>query len=154
LLVKINLPAGKNSGLLSNHLRIVTPMKIEHLAIWVEDLEKMRAFYAHYFQLISGEKYHNPTKHFQSYFLRTEASAARLELMHRPDVALQNGPRGQVQGLAHFAISVGSKAAVDQLTERLRTDGYTIAGEPRTTGDGYYESVVLDPEGNLVEITE
>jgi len=129
-------------------------MKIEHLAIWVEDLEQMRAFYTRYFRLISGEKYHNPTKHFQSYFLRTEQSAARMELMHRPDIAIHNGQRGHTLGLAHFAISVGSKAAVDQLTERLRTDGYTIAGEPRTTGDGYYESVVLDPEGNVVEITE
>jgi lactoylglutathione lyase len=129
-------------------------VKIEHLAIWVEDLEKVRAFYTHYFQLSSGEKYYNPTKHFQSYFLRTEESAARLELMHRPDISLHDGTRGQVHGLAHFAISVGSQAAVDQLTERLRADGYTIAGEPRTTGDGYYESVVLDPEGNVVEITE
>ena len=74
--------------------------------------------------------------------------------MHRPDIADHTGLRGMSHGLAHISISVGSKAKVDELTESIRKDGFTVEGEPRTTGDGYYESVVLDPEGNLVEITE
>ncbi|WP_262919139.1 VOC family protein [Niabella hibiscisoli] len=74
--------------------------------------------------------------------------------MHRPDIVSQTSQRGLITGIAHLAISVGSKEMVDLLTQRLREDGFTIAGEPRTTGDGYYESVVLDTEGNLVEITE
>jgi len=74
-------------------------------------------------------------------------------LMHRPDILQYVGARGQMTGITHFAISVGSKELVNQLTERLRSDGYIIYGEPRTTGDGYYESVILDPEGNLIEIT-
>lgn len=129
-------------------------MKIEHLAIWVRDLEGMKDFYEQYFQARAGEKYHNPTKHFTSYFL-SFSEGCRLEIMHKPDILpnRQDADR-QSEGLVHFAMSVGSKEAVDQLTERLRQDGYVIHGEPRTTGDGYYESVVLDPEGNLVEVTE
>jgi lactoylglutathione lyase len=128
-------------------------MKIEHLAIWVKDLEKTKAFYEKYFQARSGEKYHNPKKQFESYFL-SFADGPRLELMHRPDLKVFIKDRHQeFIGLAHFAISVGSKEKVDTLTEHLRKDGYEVIGEPRTTGDGYYESVVLDPEGNRIEIT-
>ena len=127
-------------------------MKIEHLAIWVKDLEASRTFYERYFNASAGAKYHNPTKSFTSYFLSFEGGP-RLELMHRPDVVklLQDGQ--EVMGLTHFAISVGSRSKVDELTEQLRKDGFSIIGEPRTTGDGYYESVVLDPEGNRIEIT-
>ena len=127
-------------------------MKIEHLAIWVTDLEASRTFYETYFNARAGEKYHNPTKSFTSYFLSFR-DGPRLELMHRPDIAklLQDGQ--EAMGLTHFAISVDSKSKVDELTEQLRKDGITIVGEPRTTGDGYYESVVLDPEGNRIEIT-
>lgn len=127
-------------------------MRIEHLAIWVTDLEASKDFYTSYFEASAGEKYHNPQKSFTSYFLRFE-SGSRLELMHRPDVAKLLEVGQEVIGLTHFAISVGSKEKVDRLTERLRNDGYGIIGEPRTTGDGYYESVVLDPEGNRIEIT-
>jgi len=127
-------------------------MRIEHLAIWVTDLEASKDFYTSYFEASAGEKYHNPQKSFTSYFLRFE-SGSRLELMHRPDVAKLLEVGQEVIGLTHFAISVGSKEKVDRLTERLRNDGYGIVGEPRTTGDGYYESVVLDPEGNRIEIT-
>jgi len=127
-------------------------MNIEHLAIWANDLEKMKAFYLEFFSLSSNEKYHNPKKQFSSYFL-SFASGARLELMHRPDIAALMKQAGETLGLAHFAVSVGSKEKVDSLTERIRESGYTIVGEPRTTGDGYYESVIADPEGNLVEIT-
>jgi lactoylglutathione lyase len=128
-------------------------MKIEHLAIWVNDLETMRHFYMRYFDMTSNEKYINPAKGFSSYFLSFQNSKTRLELMHRPDIAGFLGKKGERNGIAHFAISVGSKEKVDTLTERLRADKFTIEGEPRTTGDGYYESIILDPEGNLVEIT-
>ncbi|WP_405384704.1 VOC family protein [Maribacter sp. LLG6340-A2] len=126
-------------------------MRIEHIAIWVTNLEEMRKFYVTYFNAVAGEKYHNPTKEFTSYFL-SFAEGARLEIMHTPSINKSNYTKEHT-GLIHFAMSTGSKAQVDLLTEKLRVDGFTIAGEPRTTGDGYYESVVLDPEGNQIEIT-
>ncbi|MBS1935505.1 MAG: VOC family protein [Bacteroidetes bacterium] len=128
-------------------------MKIEHLAIWVDDLETMREFYLKYFDVTSGEKYTNEKKGFTSYFLVFGGSKTRLELMNRKDIVREPGKRGFMKGIAHFAISVGGKEAVNELTERLRADNYTIESEPRTTGDGYYESVVSDPEGNYVEIS-
>ncbi len=128
-------------------------MKIEHLAIWADDLEKMREFYLKYFDMTSNEKYINEKKGFSSYFLSFGEGKARLEIMNRMDIHEEPEKRGFSKGIAHFAISVGGKEAVDQLTERLRNDHYTIESEPRTTGDGYYESVVLDPEGNYVEIS-
>ncbi len=128
-------------------------MKIEHLAIRANDIERMKDFYTQYFDAIPGEKYFNPSKDFTSYFLSFEAGC-RLELMHKPSILNgQNNDREEYMGIVHFAISVGSKKAVDQLTERLRSDGFKIIGEPRTTGDGYYESVILDPENNRIEIT-
>ncbi len=127
-------------------------MKIEHLALWTRNLEKMKAFYLEFFELTSNEKYHNPKKNFSSYFLSFE-NGARIELMHRPDIAeIIDRPELKL-GLTHFAISVGSKEKVDQLTELIRSSGYKVVGEPRTTGDGYYESVIADPEGNLIELT-
>ena len=126
---------------------------IEHIAIWVKDLDGMKIFYEKYFGAVAGQQYHNPAKGFYSYFMRF-GDGCRLELMQMPTIpeSLDN-PASQFTGLIHFAVSVGSRTRVDALTERLREDGYTIAGEPRTTGDGYYESVVFDPEGNRVEIT-
>lgn len=113
----------------------------------------MKLFYEKYFQATAGEKYHNPKKNFESYFLQFEVGA-RLELMHKSEISPRSNDIGQEYlGLTHFAIAVGSKEKVDSLTEQLRTDGFEISGEPRTTGDGYYESVVLDPEGNRIEIT-
>lgn len=133
-------------------------MKIDHLALWVRDLEAMKAFYVNFFEAQSNEKYHNPKKEFSSYFLSFPGSDARLELMHNPltadrykdDWADQSAPR---LGYIHIAMSVGSRELVDSKTQELREAGYSVLGEPRTTGDGYYESVVADPEGNLVEIT-
>lgn len=125
-------------------------MKIEHLAIWVNDLEAMRAFYEQYFQAQAGEKYHNPKKQFTSYFL-TFSSGCRLELMHRPDINDQ-GSEERI-GITHIAIAVGSKEEVDEMTAQFREDGFQVVGEPRTTGDGYYESVILDLEGNRIELT-
>ena len=128
-------------------------MNIEHVAIWIDDLESMREFYVTYFDMVSNEKYTNVQKGFTSYFLTFGENRTRLELMNRPDVTEQPFNRGFHKGIAHLAISVGDKETVRLLTERLRTDRYEVVGEPRTTGDGYYESVVLDPEGNHIEIT-
>ena len=127
-------------------------MRIEHIAILTRDLEKMRDFYLEFFDLRSGEKYYNPQKQFSSYFLEFE-NGARIELMHLPEIGELNKKSELKFGLAHFAISVGTKEKVDALTESIRNNGYKIIGEPRTTGDGYYESVVADPEGNRIEIT-
>ena len=128
-------------------------MKITHLAIYAKDLEKMKSFYERYFLGKAGPSYHNPQKNFTSYFLSL-GDGPRLELMNKQDIPdLQNGQNSEHLGIIHFAISVGSKARVDSLTEEIKSDGYQVVGEPRTTGDGYYESVVLDPEGNRIEIT-
>jgi lactoylglutathione lyase len=128
-------------------------MKIDHVAIWCRDIEKLKGFYEKYFSAKANEKYFNSTKNFSSYFL-VFGQGCRLELMQMPGVPdSKNDFEKQFTGLIHLAISVGSKQTVDELTERLRSDGYSIVGEPRTTGDGYYESVVLDPENNRIEIT-
>ena len=128
-------------------------MRIEHLAIWVNDLDKMKNFYEIFFNAQSGDPYYNPTKNFSSYFLSFE-NGCRLELMHKPEIPGNlNNIEKQSLGLIHFAISVGSKDKVDQLTNRIREAEYRVIGEPRTTGDGYYESVILDPENNRIEIT-
>lgn len=128
-------------------------MKIEHLAIWVDDLENMKEFYQKYFAMAAGKKYINQSKQYTSYFLQFGEGMTRLELMHRPDISPTSGQRGFQKGIAHFTISVGGKEKVNELTEMLRKDNYTIFSEPRTTGDGYYETVVLDPEGNILEIS-
>lgn len=128
-------------------------MKIEHIAIWTSDLEKMKAFYCHFFAATAGQKYTNPKKNYTSYFL-TFDDGARIELMHIPTIPpSKDDVYTQFRGLIHFAIAVGSEAGVDDLTEKLRKEGYEIVGEPRWTGDGYYESIVLDPENNRIEIT-
>lgn len=128
-------------------------MRIEHLAIWTSDLENMKAFYQKYFHMKCGDKYVNETKRVSSYFLSFE-SGARIEIMTKAEISNEIGQQKISNGLSHFAISVGSREAVNSCTELLRADGFTIFSEPRTTGDGYYESVILDPEGNLVELTE
>ena len=128
-------------------------MKIDHIAIWVNDLEIMKQFYVHYFNLKCSEIYINTRKQFSSYFLSFD-SGARIEIMHRADITGNKKEKNETTGMTHFAISVGSKEKVNQLTELIRRDSFEIASEPRTTGDGYCESVVLDPEGNRIEITE
>ncbi|WP_175074298.1 VOC family protein [Terribacillus sp. AE2B 122] len=125
-------------------------MKIEHIAIWVKDIERMKNFYMRYFGAESNSLYVNEKKGFASYFL-TFSSGSRLELMKKVGVNKEMLPNQL--GWAHVAFSVGSKDEVDTLTKMIREDGYTIKGNPRTTGDGYYESVIEDPEGNTVEIT-
>jgi len=124
-------------------------MKIEHIALWVADLEGMRQFYETHFDARTGERYHNPTKGFTSYFL-TFSSGARLELMKLTDITEK---AFNTLGYAHFAFSLGSKQAVDDWTARLRDAGITHLDGPRTTGDGYYENTIADPEGNVIELT-
>ena len=128
-------------------------MRIEHVAIWTRDLERLRRFYETYFAGRANAKYVNPRKQFESYFLAF-ADGARLELMQMPTVPQsKDDVEQQFTGYIHLAFSVGSREAVDALTDRLRTDGYRILDGPRTTGDGYYESTMLDPDGNRIEIT-
>ena len=128
-------------------------MKIEHIAIWVKDIDKVCEFYRKYFGGIVHPIYHNPTIQFTSRFV-TFDDGARLEIMHRPDIdALFHVEQSEHLGYAHLSFSVGSKEEVDRLTQQMSNDGIQVVGQPRTTGDGYYESVVLDPEGNRVEIT-
>lgn len=128
-------------------------MIIEHLAIWCTDIELMKHFYTRWFNAIAGTKYFNPAKNFSSYFLSFE-KGPRLELMQMPGIPdNQNDFLKQYKGLIHFAVSVGSAEEVNRLTEAMRSAGIKILGEPRFTGDGYYESVVTDPENNRIEIT-
>ena len=126
-------------------------MKIEHIALYVNDLEGARDFFVRYFGAQPNEGYHNPRTDFRSYFLRFE-DGSRLEVMTKPDLTDAGDLLSQF-GYAHIAFSVGSKEAVDDLTETLRTDGYPTLSGPRTTGDGYYESCILGFEGNIIEIT-
>lgn len=129
-------------------------MKFEHIAVWVKDLELIKNFYLKYFEMNCSEKYINAKKSYSSYFLSFDGQATRIEIMHRPEISDFIGHKGKTNGLAHVSISLGSKEKVEKLTEIIRKDGYTVSGEPRTTGDGYYESVILDPEGNYVELCE
>ena len=124
--------------------------RLEHVALWVRDVERVAAFYAQYFDARVGDRYENPRKGFQSRFLAF-ASGARLEVMARTDVDTRG--TGDALGFAHVAIAIGDEAAVDALAARFSADGVTVLDGPRRTGDGYYECVVLDPEGNRVEVT-
>lgn len=128
-------------------------MKIDHIAIWAHDLDRLKDFYVKYFEMTCGDKYVNPTKQYSSYFLSFEGAETRIEIMQRPDIVESVQKQSATLGITHFSIALVSKDEVDSLTERLRSDGFKIVGEPRTTGDGYYESVVEDCEGNWVEIT-
>jgi len=127
-------------------------MRIEHVAFWTEDLERLAGFYERYFGATVGDKYVNAAKGFESRFVSFEAGA-RLEIMRTTTLKPVEYEAGaQRMGLTHFAVSLGSEKSVDELTERLRNDGHRVLDGPRRTGDGYYESVVLDPDGNRVEI--
>ena len=126
-------------------------MKIEHIAMYVNDLEQARTFFETYFGAVSNEGYHNPKTDFRSYFLTFE-DGARLEIMTKPDLT-DSGDFLNRFGYAHIAFSAGSKEAVDSLSLHLKEDGYNVINGPRTTGDGYYESCIIGFEGNLIEIT-
>lgn len=127
-------------------------MRIEHAAMYVNDIEAEKEFFTRYFGATAGEMYHNKNTGFSSYFLSFDGNA-RLELMTAPELQDMDKP-GLRTGFAHLAFSVGSCKEVDALTERLRADGYAVVSGPRVTGDGYYESCVLDAEGNRIEMTE
>ncbi|MCR5558490.1 MAG: VOC family protein [Butyrivibrio sp.] len=126
-------------------------MKIEHIAMYVNDLEAARDFFVKYLGGTSNDGYHNKNTDFRSYFISFE-DGARLELMTKPEIIDAEKPLSRT-GYAHIAFSVGSKKKVDELTDQLREDGYEIVSGPRTTGDGYYESCIIAIEGNQVEIT-
>lgn len=126
-------------------------MKIEHIAMYVNDLENAKKFFVTYFDAKANDGYHNKTTNFRSYFL-TFSDGARLEIMNHPDMQDEQKSLRRT-GLVHIAFSVGSKEKVDELTARLQNDGYEVVSGPRTTGDGYYESCVVAFEGNQIEIT-
>lgn len=126
-------------------------MKIEHIAMYVEDLEGAKDFFIKYFEAVPNKMYHNQKTDFRSYFL-TFTDGARLEIMNKPDVEETKKILNRM-GYIHMAFSVGSKERVDELTRKLKEDGYEIVSGPRTTGDGYYESCILGFEGSQIEIT-
>lgn len=124
-------------------------MKLHHIAIWTFRLEELKEFYTRFFGGKSNEKYVNPKKGFESYFISFDEGPS-LELMSRPDVQNTLVEENRI-GLTHLAFTFPSQAEVLRFTEEMRSEGYPIAGEPRTSGDGYFESVVLDPDGNRIE---
>lgn len=128
-------------------------MKINHIAVWCKDLEKQKDFYKKYFNGITHTKYNNSKKGFSSYFIHFESDTT-LELMQSNN-CFETDLNSEINyfGISHLAFSVGSKLKVDELTKILAEDGFKIIDGPRTTGDGYYESVFLDPEGNKIELT-
>lgn len=129
-------------------------MKIHHVAIWVRHLEKMRTFYENYFFAKAGKKYVNPKNLFESYFLVFENGDAELELMFNPNIPLSdNDIFKQYLGVVHFAIEVGGKEQLDLFVDRMEKEEIEIISNPRITGDGFYEAIILDPEGNRVELT-
>lgn len=126
-------------------------MQIEHIAMYVNDIEKARDFFIRYFGAVSNDVYHNKKTGFRSYFLSFD-NGARLEIMNRPGMDDPEKASART-GFIHIAFSVGSREKVDELTAKLKEDGYEVISGPRTTGDGYYESCIMGIEGNQIEIT-
>ena len=127
-------------------------MRIEHIAMYVNDLERAKDFFVKYLDGRANDVYHNRRTDFRSYFI-TFDDGARLEIMTKPSLEDTEKTLNRT-GLIHIAFSVGSRERVDELTQKLRSDGYEVISGPRTTGDGYYESCIVAVEGNLIEITE
>lgn len=127
-------------------------MRIEHIAMHVNDLEKAKDFFVKYFNATPNEEYHNEKTNFRSYFLSFD-DGARLEIMNKPDM-IDSERQLTKTGYIHIAFSLGNKEAVNELTDKLKDDGYYVISEPRITGDGYYESCIIGFEGNQIEITE
>ena len=126
-------------------------MKIEHIAMYVTDLERTKQFFEKYFDAASNSGYHNQTTDFRSYFLSFD-DGTRLEIMHKPGMDDADKSLART-GYIHIAFSVGSRERVDELTAQIKKDGYEVISGPRTTGDGYYESCIVGVEGNQIEIT-
>jgi lactoylglutathione lyase len=125
-------------------------IEIEHIALWTNDLERLRSFYISFFEANSGPKYRNEKKEFESYFL-SFANSTRIEIMSIPQ--LSSPVENQIiVGISHFAFRVSSRENVELLTQKIKDAGYPVLSEPRITGDGYYESVILDPDNNRIEI--
>ena len=127
-------------------------IKLDHMAIYVHDLENMKNFFVHFFSAQANQMYHNPKTGLRTYFL-TFADGSRLEIMNRPEILTREKDQF-LSGYIHIAFSVGSKEAVDNLTRLLENNGYAVISGPRKTGDGFYESCIQGPENNLIEITE
>jgi lactoylglutathione lyase len=135
---------------LKGSVRVVP--RIEHIAMWTSDIDRLADFYAKYLGATIGSRYANPAKGFESRFLKFD-TGARLELMQTSMLQPVTHEHGaQRMGLTHLALTVGTERDVDELTSALRADGFKVLDGPRRTGDGYYESVVLDPDGNRIEL--
>ena len=139
--------AGRNDRILKG----LTDMRIEHVALYVNDPEAARDFFVNYLGGHSNDGYHNRTTGFRSFFISFD-DGARLEIMSKPDMIDMDKPANRT-GYAHIAFSVGSRERVDELTAELSSDGYKVISGPRTTGDGYYESCIVAIEDNQIEIT-
>ena len=126
-------------------------MVIEHVAMYVNDLEKTRDFFVDFLDGKANDGYHNKKTGFRSYFVSFDGGS-RIEVMNKPDMTDDNKGLNRT-GYAHIAFSTGSKERVDELTERIRNAGYVVISDPRTTGDGYYESCIVAIEGNQIELT-
>lgn len=127
------------------------PMKIEHAAMYVNDLEAAKRFFVDYLEGKANDGYHNKNTDFRSYFISFD-DGARLEIMNKP--GMEDSDKSLTRtGFIHLAFSVGSKEKVDALTNRFKNDGYQVISGPRTTGDGYYESCIVGVEGNQIELT-
>lgn len=127
-------------------------MQIEHVALWTPDIERLRAFYERWFGAVANARYESArVRGFASFFLTFPVGGTRLEVMQLPELS----PAAPVPalGYAHIAISVGSREGVDALVAAVRAAGGVIRSEARMTGDGYYEAVIDDPDGNQVEVT-
>lgn len=127
-------------------------MRIEHIALFCKGLEGMREFFIEHFSAVSNELYHNPRTQLKTYILSFPGKGARLEIMQRPDT-IDTDPSKPNIGLIHMSFAVGSPEAVDEKTAELSSAGFKIEDGPRTTGDGYYESRILGPEGIQIEVT-
>ncbi|MGB3466072.1 MAG: VOC family protein [Cyclobacteriaceae bacterium] len=127
-------------------------MKIEHIALWSKDIERLSDFYVRYFDGVKGDKYTNLKKRFSSYFISFD-TGCRLEIMHNDAIPLSAvDPLIQATGITHFAFDLETEENVMRKTNLLIDDGYQLVDGPRRTGDGYFESVMLDPDGNRIEL--
>lgn len=129
-------------------------MKIEHIAIWTHQLDVIKNYYIDWFQGIAGPKYTNALKHYESYFISFQGEA-RIEIMQRPDIPVNLNDSGlhQYTGFTHLAFETESMEAVNYMAEKMQNAGLPVLDGPRRTGDGYYEFVTTDPDGNRIEVT-